>query len=118
MTKESWINEYYPKDVDEVTEAEAVAHSLQKWIGVRVKNLVNHGLTNPPIRIDASTCALCELYYDKITGCEECPLFKHLGYKCDAVEMDAPWCAWLFADDPEPMIKALWGTPEAQKESK
>lgn len=122
MSKQSWENEFYAIDAStlgKLAEDKPLAltdHSLKKWRGLRPDNLQKHGLVNPPIEINAFTCALCYAYdYD---GCLNCPLARHLGHPCDdpgeAETFDSllnksPFAMWATRHDPEPMIDALEG---------
>lgn len=110
MSDETWIAEFYPKKAKETSPEEAVAHSLQKWIGLRQVNMEKHDCDWTPIGVDARSCALCHHYFededDDGRYCAKCPLAALLGRPCDA-DGGAPWYAWHTRDDPEPMIAAL-----------
>ena len=106
MTKDEWLAAYYPAAAEDCPKDEAVAHSIRKWEGVAwaVKN------TFPvPIRVDASTCALCVRYQDDDDSCTQCPLAISLGNKCDSTEDNdpAPWFAYQNNKNPLPMLAAL-----------
>lgn len=107
---EGWLKEFYPVDASNVPKSEAVAHSLQKWRGLRPEALVKYGLDCAPIPIDGDSCALCEHYLDPEgyaeNFCKTCPLKLALGRFCDAGNR-APWQAWAYLENPEPMIEAL-----------
>jgi hypothetical protein len=126
MSKKSWKEEFYPVAISKVkSEIDSIKHSLQKWIGLRKKNLKKHGIEEGsnnyayaywyPIWIDMTTCALCrnfcceEEYFNSKNnkgGCSACPLFKHLKERCDC-KKSSPYMIWEKRNDPEPMIKAL-----------
>lgn len=128
MTLKSWKDEFYPKEAHETSKEEAVDHCLNKWKGLRAKNLKKHGLiaeaynhieekngiSHSRFYIDGDTCALCFHYYDenlKPYLCKECPLFIVRGnFTCDKSlpeEETAPYQQWGETRDPEPMIKWL-----------
>lgn len=122
MSAESWIAEFYPKPANKTAEGEAVQHSLQKWVGLRTESLYKHGLKEPPIFIDGSSCALCHHYLDDDADfsdesnsrikptCQTCPLAQSMGRACDQEVEEAsasPWSKWIDDINPEPMIKAL-----------
>lgn len=110
MSDKSWMKEFYPVDADLVDEKDAIKHSLVKWYGLRKESLEKHGLTEPPIDIDDSSCALCRAYYSfyEVTRCSKCPLYQYLGRPCASIlcgtyEFDH----YTDKGDPEPMIAAL-----------
>lgn len=107
-----WKEKYYP--VPAADAEDEVAHSLQKWEGLR--ELKQYGLTQAGFTITDGTdsltvndqsCALCIQF----PGCPCCPLYEARDYtSCDvpkAGETYAPYSAWTLLGDPEPMIKAL-----------
>jgi hypothetical protein len=121
----SWKAEFYPKPADETTPEEAVAHSLQKWRGMRAEALARHGLVRREMTIyeegnflnslnfDAYTCALCANQEGR--GCEGCPLFESRGeVGCDE-PMDEEERSPYSASGPEPMIAALEKAAEYEK---
>ena len=118
---EGWIRECYPVEAKDVPITEALAHSIQKWKGLRKSALAYFGLTEPPIEISGETCALCH-HYDTKTGCDGCPLAETLGMTCDecdeAIGAGPYWDYKCFKRDPEPMIKALEETLRREKLSK
>lgn len=121
MSLTTWCNEFYPVPADDVSVQNAVAHSLQKWKGLRPENLEKHGLIrygdreireveSPPLRsyvpslaIDADSCALCyhflrdedtdEFDDDGDVVCSRCPLHQTLGHDCD--HAGGPYDLWL-----------------------
>lgn len=113
MSAESWKAEFYPIQAKQVLYHRAAAHSLQKWIGLRVSNLDKHNLTALPINVDSSTCALCLLNIEVDGDCENCALSRARGgVPCDQCRLDeadcgSPWNRWQVEDNPEPMIKWL-----------
>jgi hypothetical protein len=126
MSLATWKEEFYPVDADRVSEADAVQHSLTKWIGLRAENLARHAVTmnqryladgsDDTLRIDGSTCALCE-HYESESSCSSCPLAQvRDGVRCDVEiegfddsrdEQYSPWHQWDYNRDPEPMIHWL-----------
>ena len=108
MGIQSWKEEFYSVEAQDVPEKEAIAHCILKWEGLRKCNLRKHNVkVNQdnwgyiPIHADAETCALCHIYYHtlhKIKGkfpnndididkeysknidkCINCPLYKVRG---------------------------------------
>lgn len=121
MSFETWAKKYYPIPANKCKKADAVDHSLQKWIGLRSKNLKAHGLfsdgfglceyTNCDapcvLDIDSDTCALCQHHVGRVGNCQGCPLFVALGgSRCDR-DPDSPYWLWTDDENPEPMIRAL-----------
>jgi len=133
MSLETWKKEFYPKNaksMGKATSKAATDHSIQKWIGLRKKNLVKHGLVTTTLwgwrcvgeiadplgydsstfGVDSGTCALCVRFTHK-EECERCPLAKcRGGVSCDLSmprEVRSPYNAWRQGADPEPMIRWL-----------
>lgn len=135
MSLQTWKDEFYPVRAREVDAKDAVEHSLTKWRGLRQENLERHqvcisGLAVAEVggsthfTLSASTCALCEHYYnpnkediegdeddDKGLACETCPLAKARGgYACDRDMPDSATgdaAPYFRLPDPEPMIRWL-----------
>jgi hypothetical protein len=124
MSLDTWKKEFYPVDAYDVKEKDAIAHSLQKWIGLRAKNLLKHELwrdkreicygdpicVSDSLDICSETCALCVQYYNELDGysCNKCPLVKVLGRPCDQPKgVYSHFTMFMRAGDPEPMIRAL-----------
>lgn len=117
MSKKSWLEEYYPVPADQVAEKDAVAHTRRKWEGLLPENLKKHGLSDPPIDVDTTTCALCVHYYhhpmlgQEYRSCTRCPLANARGGvpcdRCRTEEHEAPYHAWSGYEDPTPMIQLL-----------
>lgn len=125
MSLESWKQEYYPIPANEVSKADAAKHSLQKWIGLRVVNRINHAVQldygelkdndvdhescdYDSLDIDSSSCALCVHHLketDLAVTCTGCPLAAALGRPCDTP--GAPYNSFLGTGNVEPMIKEL-----------
>ena len=128
MSLTTWRDEFYPVPASQTTPETAVAHSLQKWLGLDPSNLARHAVhirrSQPTTIIDdsdedadedfdsfpinADTCALCEHHFKKhdVTPCGSCPLFKHLGTPCDE-ELDGPYQMMRTYNNPQSMIAAL-----------
>ena len=119
MSKETWLEEYYPVPSDSAearsSDRAAIEHSLHKWRGLRPDVLKAHGVMaigrglredmdeEPFIYIAGSSCALC-MRHDEI--CETCPLFNHEDETaCDGEGRE--YHEWTYKHDPEPMIVAL-----------
>lgn len=130
MSKASWRKKFYPiaADSDELnTNLKRTQHSLQKWRGLRADVLAEHKLrvddevalrtTRDGIyvmRINGESCALCHYHSSVfIYGCPSCPISRARGgYACDMakpkeLENEAPWHAWTYDKNPEPMIEVL-----------
>lgn len=136
LTWKDWHFKYYPVDAEHVSKANAIAHSLQKWRGLRPETLAKYGLrtscakhamdyalvieadktrttTEFKFYCDDESCALCVHFSDDdedLDGtCFRCPLFKVLGEKCDASHVGnvSPYTHWRRTGDPELMIIAL-----------
>lgn len=107
MSLETWKAEFYLIPSDEVSESQALAHSLRKWEGLRKENLEKHGVGATggyvdEMSIDSSTCTLCHHHIDSVR-CATCPLVKlTMGGNCDS---EYVW--WNHAGDPEPMIELI-----------
>lgn len=125
MSNDTWLAEFYPKPAADVPADEAVAHSLQKWRGLKKENLGNHDIYYPPVTTNAATCALCQLYYagelgddqDPSEKCGKCPLKMVRGAVCDSKlpsERSSPW-AHRKTDDGASMIKWLEKAAEYER---
>ena len=97
MTLKQWKATYYAIPAKEATgsDAEALEHSLWKWIGFRSTTVRIAGV---------SSCALCQKHYEVFSGCPNCPLAK-AGKECG--EGDNPYGIFDATGNPEPMIEAL-----------
>ena len=126
MSLDSWAREYYPVAAKTAagSDAEALEHSLKKWRGltpevlhahdVRLEELfgvvtvVENGVvTVRGIKIDATSCALCQRHPK---DCSKCPLYEVRGIACDRTlegEKTAPFYMLLDHRDPKPMIEWL-----------
>lgn len=126
MSLDSWKAEFYPVEADQVPKKQAIAHALQKWIGLRKENLNRHGLQvfcstiwektegvfyqdAPVMAINADSCSLCHFYLKK--QCEKCPLFATTGHRECEGDLDngvySPYEHWQSFHNPERMITAL-----------
>lgn len=133
MSLQTWKDEFYPVDASEVSQEEAVAHSLRKWIGLRKENIAKHGVggelpfsvldvAGASLPIDANSCSLCLHYSD--SGCPTCPITRAQGHPCDVAGGigGSQWRKWRDDDNPEPMIAVLekaqeWERAEQAKQS-
>lgn len=126
MSSKSWLSEFYPVEADDgslKTNLQRVQHSLQKWRGLRKEELKRHNIKvvddcrlytkrtdNFVLQVNADSCALCMKYGDA-WYCSGCPLTRvRAGSPCDKgrlSEDQAPWRAWTYDQNPEPMIAAL-----------
>ena len=125
MSIETWKAEFYPVPADDEsldTDVKRVEHSLRKWEGLTPENMAKHGASldafggpvvvtsnndGKRLRIDSSTCALCEEHLDAPT-CPTCPLAIYLGDMCDGADM--PFRDFVSDHNPHTMIDALKGT--------
>jgi hypothetical protein len=144
MSIETWKAEFYPIPAHETNEADAIDHSLQKWLGLLPENLDKHGVIldsgivmeqgepEDGVAIDAGSCSLCHHFCETDTfnsdddesPCIECPLYKVRGAACDdETDMEwtsnepAPWHAFTRereGHNPMPMIMWLKKTKENQ----
>lgn len=122
MSVETWKADFYAVEACDTDQADAVAHSLQKWQGLTTDNLSKHGVRlddfgwvvekgvekatkELAVVINGSTCALCHHYlveggvdenYDyEESPCEMCPLYKARGnVACDKERMDEHEAPW------------------------
>lgn len=136
MSLKSWRKEFYPIPASKVSKSKAIEHSLQKWIGLREKNLEKHNLEHVGLKriaeweditnsfsADNESCALCVFYFDANAKCDKCPLSKlRKRYPCDEEmddETDSPYISFIQHKRPEPMIKLLrQALKQQQKEEK
>lgn len=129
MSLKTWKEEFYPVEADKVPEEHAIAHSLQKWIGLRKENLekhkckitdrlprsvVNDHTTKDSLPITWKSCALCQHYdgpEEEYHECNGCPLKQLRDRPCDQAVLDsdeeAPYTIFVATLDPEPMIELL-----------
>jgi hypothetical protein len=122
MSIKSWKAEFYSTEAINVSEADAVEHSLVKWIGLRPENLQRHDITKKRgknlydgagdcLAETSLTCSLCILCRDYVgcTKCQRCPITLVSGKSCDFFEdgQTSPWHHWILTGDPEPMIRVL-----------
>jgi len=127
MSLESWKNIYYPTSADTVTtQAEAIAHSLLKWSGLKPEVLTEHGVERclDSLRVitedentfraaAGDTCALCwiDLEATATDKCHSCSLFESRGnVSClskTPSETTPPYLAYIEGGDPEPMLIEL-----------
>lgn len=100
MSLESWMAEFMPLDAYDVSEADALEHSLRKWSGLLPDALSRHdvSLSGQDLRekdggaalvIDEDSCALCVHHRrDNVTRkfCQACPLLaSNDGLPCDSL---------------------------------
>ena len=121
MSKETWLREHYAVPAKHVLAKDALAHSIRKWEGLMQWELAHHGLEQPPIVVDGSTCALCEHFYETKADedCDDCPIVEYQGFPCTMSsktnEDQSPYWKWKCDRNPVPMISLLWRTAEATK---
>ncbi len=124
MSLQSWKEEFYPIAAREAAtdDATALAHSLQKWTGLRPENLQKHGMQQAGysitdgmegLCIDGNSCALCRFHdpdsLGEPEGCKDCPLYQVWGCSCDPYgeETYGPYRQFILLGDPEPMIDLI-----------
>jgi hypothetical protein len=117
MSKESWIEAFYPVEAARVTIEDAVQHCITKWEGALEENLKAHELTEAPISFHSDTCALCQKYYDaeeeedEQGPCYKCPLSESRNdVACGDTTKDekrSPYSNYSMGKNPKPMISAL-----------
>lgn len=122
MSKESWMDEFYPEIVSGVerTNLEALKHSLRKWEGLTTENMERHDVSIRKLEdgerglyINSSSCALCYKHrFATVPRCVACPIYKSNGVGCrdGVVEDTFVWSEWgIWSDDrnPQPMIDLL-----------
>jgi hypothetical protein len=101
-TASAWIRKHYRRTVADLVDGAdaedcgdalriaAIKHSIRKWEGVLPTNLKAHGLKvvdraifssegKKILPLDASTCALCELYK---MDCDSCPVTLSGALEC------------------------------------
>lgn len=126
MSLQSWKKEFYPVPADEVYKKGALAHSLQKWMGLTKEALRKHGLRHKEVGgvsaiidksghrllIDSTSCALC-LWYP---GCSGCPIQDVRGERCDREKGGhrTPYDWWTKKYNPRPMLALLKRAAKAQ----
>ena len=135
MSLESWKEEFYPVDAEEVGVEDAIWHSLNKWI--KPENLAKHGLEmadpaktwstiwqiddhSQRMNVSGDECALCACYHGDEDNddepCLNCPLaITRGGVPCDDSQEDeehSPWKEWSSYRNPQPMIFWLTKTKE------
>ena len=105
MSEKTWLKEFYPVPANRSPKSAlgATRHSLRKWRGLTKAALNRHGLTEPPISIDAWSCALCDQFL--ASECAKCPLYATLGGRCDTINQ--PFRDYHYSRDARPMITAL-----------
>ena len=116
MSLAAWKKKHYPVEAKKVPKSKALAHSLQKWLGLLPSVLKRYGLEvgegvlaeakldGETLEINDTSCALCR-HFDK-RYCKKCPLGISLGERCDTSD-GSPYWAFVDNNDPKPMIAAL-----------
>ncbi len=121
MSLATWKAEFYPVEASEVTEADALSHSLTKWTGLTPANLKRHGVSDKYgsvydpgdhgcLEIDGDSCALCVHFQSGDPECARCPLYHVRGVSCDGTveaEKCSPYVSWTTNGAPTPMINLL-----------
>lgn len=123
MSLATWKEEFYStpaSEVDKSDEAALIAHSLRKWRGLTKENLEKHDVHFDDCHIiesdyeeifavDSGSCSLCHAYYAKTeveSVCEQCPLYKISGSRCDRLK-ESPYNVFVDTGNPQPMIALL-----------
>lgn len=127
MSLKTWKAEFYPKPASRVSKKDALAHSLQKWEGLKNANLKKHGVEsygreitsadNNGLDIDEHSCALCKHYAD--LDCFGCPIYKVRGMRCDEDENgiggdNSPYVLFTTRNNPLPMLRLLKAAQKAE----
>lgn len=133
MSLETWKAEFYPVNANvEMSEEEAIKHSIKKWEGLKPENLSKHfveldfygdiiepyNIEFSEFSISNSSCALCAKFYNAdengiltFNGCESCPLYKKLGFECGRSDDDNhAKDGWAYYEDlksPDLMLENL-----------
>lgn len=143
MSLQTWIEEFYPVDAQAVANTNdvmaMVEHSIKKWEGLRLENLMKHKVilasdgvydsydniftTGPGFRFSGESCALCRQFCNYGNPktfdirCSRCPLQQTLHERCD-VGRSSPWLQWVMQGNPEPMIASLTNAKQLILEGK
>lgn len=127
MSLKSWKQEFYPitaKSAARGSMIKAIEHSLLKWKGLSPSNIKKHGISlsmglywtyleddQGYLSITASSCALCEKYYDGMVRCQKCPLYLvRDNTPCDRMmegESVSPYGIFQDYGNPRPMVRFL-----------
>lgn len=115
MSEQTWLEEFYPVEADEVAPEEALNHSLRKWEGFAPEALARHKIETAPIGCYSDTCALCKNFFASAPHCATCPLaLSRGGVPCGRQTLaeankgkDSPWHTMVCTGNPLPMIAAL-----------
>jgi hypothetical protein len=93
MSLTTWKKEFYPIPASQVSEADAIAHSLRKWQGTLREALTQHQVTfedraigkpvpaeslrktSDELNFNADTCALCRHHI--ANSCATCPILAY-----------------------------------------
>ena len=116
MSLTAWKKKYYPVEpTGDMSEREAIKHSLRKWQGLTPEILEEYELEKGKTRIfdfgdndckcfwvDNNSCALCMIYEN---DCELCPLPRTLAGNC--TYGNSPYEIWAITGNAQPMIDAL-----------
>ena len=123
MSLAQWKKKYYPIDAESVSQADAVEHSIRKWVGLYKTNLrkcgikTRYGITLEDRKeifvVGIGTCALCHHYFSATEKeCETCPLAIVRGnVSCDTlnseIEAIPPYQEFMRSGNVRPMLKWL-----------
>lgn len=125
MSLKTWKQEFYSISATQAakfSDLRAVEHSLLKWTGLKKSNLKKHNMEKSvgrlriedeqeELKIDSSSCALCQKYLERYDSCVGCPLYESRGgVRCDAEkgnEETNPYEYWTYYGNPYRMINAL-----------
>lgn len=119
MSLQTWKEKYYPETAsyfdslapNKRNTRAALAHSLNKWRGLKPANLKRHGVSKEldkacisdgsnKLRIDGESCALCSMYANG--NCVGCPI-KEVTSRCRKYQ----YYTFVEDGDPEAMISCL-----------
>ena len=122
MSLATWIEEFYPVPAAECPREQALEHSILKWTGLLPENLEKHEVKQCGsyvqnfdeknwLRIDGSSCALCQYYYRADFGCrgrDPCPIVLVTGKTCDSL-----YARFIREGQGTPMLDLLCQVKEA-----
>jgi len=123
VSLKTWKEEFYPIPAYECKEEDALEQSLNKWIGLRKKNIDKHELVidssgdlqgkGGEFVIDDESCSLCKFYLHRFDNekedCVRCPLYKSNNNVSCGEGYDSPHSTYCYSldHDPEPMIRLI-----------
>lgn len=124
MSLQTWKDAFYPTEASGFDAfLKPITHSLRKWRGLTKTHrkrhhvyLINHRVLSDEhgqhtLRIDDTSCALCQKYLKGPSPCKRCPLYISRGnLTCDTEsdnEYQTPYAEFTTIANPYRMIEAL-----------